>query len=172
MLVVPESRSGVFARRVVYGFMMPMAAVFVLAICSTDLGPSLSAARGEGTPGVLLVKSSECRRTCTVSGTFISDDGSLVRTGVGYEDGARHAKVGDRLRALDTGDRGEVFKLGGSHTWILILIIMAMAVGVLVWWLWRYPLGALRRRRNPLVEQLSAGNGLVDQDRRKSRHAA
>lgn len=172
MLMMPESRGTVFARRLVYGFVVPVGAVLVLAICSTDLGPSLRAARGEGTPGVLLVKSRDCHRTCTVSGTFTSDDGSLVRTGVVYGDGARHAKVGARLRALDTGDRGEVFKPHGSHTWILILTVMAMAVGTLVWWLWRYPWGALRRRRNRLAQQLGTANGLVDQDRRKSKHAA
>lgn len=171
-LMVPESRGTVITRRVVYGVVLPVGAVLILVICSMSLGPSVRAARGEGTPGVLLVKSRECHRTCTASGTFTSDDGSLVRAGVGYQDGARHAKVGDRLRALDTGDRGEVFKPSGSRTWILILTIMAMAVGSLVWWLWRYPLGALRRRRNPLVQQLSAATGLAEQRHRNPRHGA
>jgi hypothetical protein len=148
--------------------MVPMIAVVTLGFGSVDLGPALRAARGEGTPGVFQVHSRECARTCHLYGDFISSDGSITWTGVEY-DGPRGLKIGDKIPVLATGGRDKVFRPSGSREWIFILIAMVFGAGCTLWWLWRYPWRALRRRRGPAVQQLVTATDTAEYDRRRGR---
>ena len=123
------------------------------------LPAELAAARGEGVPGTLTVVSVECGRSCSVTGDFRSDDGSLAFRGV-YLDA--EGEVGERLPAVYVGDGErpeEVYVPGwGGVVFDGVLVLVGLAtvgsgvVGVV----------EARRRRAP-------GPGRQDRSRAGSR---
>jgi hypothetical protein len=60
---------------------VPLLALAALMYGSVPLGPAVRAARGEGVPGTFHVFSKICSRGCQLHGDFVSDDGSVTRSG-------------------------------------------------------------------------------------------
>jgi hypothetical protein len=73
-----------------------------------------------------------CGRSCSWTGDFTSDDGTDTRYGVGLGSGGNVHRVGDQVPALDTGDRVNVYPLGGGNDWIFLSAITLVAVVLLV----------------------------------------
>jgi hypothetical protein len=127
--------------------LFPLLCLAALLFGSLNLGPAVRAARGEGTFGTLHVVSRTCHNGCSVTGDFVSDDGSLIRTGVRFLGNAPRPDSNDSLRALDTGDPFGVFAPTGSHQWVWSILHLTGGGAGLLWWVWRYPLRAPARRR-------------------------
>jgi hypothetical protein len=104
---------------ILLGWLMPFVAAFIIVLAAVDFGTTWPAAHGGGRPGTLLLQSGHCRKGhCTWSGQFRSDDGRIIRDSVLMRDGVpAGARVGDRVRARDTGNRGFVFAEYGSSAW-------------------------------------------------------
>jgi hypothetical protein len=94
------------------------------------LPAELAAARGEGVPGTLTVVSVECGRSCSVTGDFRSDDGTLVFADVSME---AEGEVGERLPAVyvGNGERPEEVYVPGwggvVFDGVLVLVGLVMA---------------------------------------------
>lgn len=123
-----------------------LAAMAIVAVAFA-LGPAITAARGEGTPGTFIVAGQQCLRRmgCSWVGTFESRGGE-VTPGVSY-DGTLPASTqpGDRIPAVFPGGQHAVFPPHGSHYWIsavLLMLVVGAAVGLL---LWLSPLGDGKR---------------------------
>jgi tetratricopeptide (TPR) repeat protein len=116
---------------------------------ASDLGPAVRASNGDGTPGTIVLTRQECTpRSCSWFGDFTSDDGTLARTDAAMQEGVpADAKVGDRLRAIDTGASDGVFPPTGSTEWMLILIFLVVGVVLLLGWVLAVPVTAVLRRR-------------------------
>jgi hypothetical protein len=153
---VNRRRSEMTMMRVVFVYLLPVFALGFVVLALIDIGPSWRAAHGGGRVGTLRLDSRSCRsHTCTWQGQFRSDDGTILRPDVLMHDGvARSARVGDEIRARDTGDRTGVFALTGSTGWMDNAAILGVSIGYLIGWaLWlirpiRWP--RRRRRRGPV----------------------
>jgi len=120
---------------ILWGYLMPFVAVFMIVMATVDFGTTWPAAHGGGRPGVLLLQSKSCRKSCTWHGRFRSDDGAVVRESVMMSDHVpADARVGDQLRARDTGNRSFVFAASGSFDWWGSLVMAALAVLYLLGW--------------------------------------
>jgi hypothetical protein len=58
----------------------------------------------------------------------------------------RVAKVGDELRARDTGARDVVFPVEGSPQWLFVLISFVLGVALVISWVLAVPVLELVRR--------------------------
>ncbi|MEU9016494.1 hypothetical protein [Actinomadura sp. NPDC048394] len=105
-----------------------------------DIGSAWSAKLNRGTRGIFVAE--ECWRTnsgCHWIGNFVSYDGKVQRADVEFEGKVAHA--GQQVPARDTGDRVDVYPMGGGWDWlwttiILVLSLAALALWTLVWLVW------------------------------------
>jgi hypothetical protein len=121
---------------ILWGYLLPFAAAFVIALSAVDFSTTWPAAHGGGRPGTLLLQSESCRKgNCTWSGRFRSDDGTIVRESVQLRGNApAGARPGERVRARDTGNRRYVFAEFGSNDWWEDILGFVLATGYLVGW--------------------------------------
>ncbi|MBV1850911.1 hypothetical protein [Catellatospora tritici] len=118
-------------------FMPPMALVFAI-LGGIDAGPAWQAWHGQGRPGWAVTEERTCNRTCSWTGTFRSDDGAVDRAGVWIWDPPAQVRAGDRIRAVDTGDRTAVFEASGGgarEQWWFATLLVGGAAAYLAWWL-------------------------------------
>lgn len=129
-----HKRPGVGLRRVAEGLIAPVAAGLLIWLGAGQLGPSVRAAAHHGTPGTYVVISHSYGRASGWTGTFTSDDGTDVRSYVGFSGHAPDgAGAGDRLAALDTGGFN-VYSAGGNVTCLFDALVVAVGLAVLVGW--------------------------------------
>jgi hypothetical protein len=133
----------------VWRYLTPFIAGLLIATTASDLGPSWRAHQGRGTPGMVTVTHKDCGRSCSYSGDFVSDDGTIRRADVGLATGFSDVAVGVRLRAIDEGSAYNVYPPGGGEDWILTSLLFAAAIVVLLAWTYRVPVQILRRRGQP-----------------------
>jgi len=125
-------------RRWFFRYFLPPLAVLFAVLGGMDTGPAWHAWHGEGRRGWAVAEVLTCDKTCSWTGSFRSDDGAVVRADVWIWDPPDGARVGDRVRALDTGDRTAVFEESGDgarREWWLAFGFLAFGVLYLVWWL-------------------------------------
>ncbi|SEM08492.1 hypothetical protein [Streptacidiphilus jiangxiensis] len=134
-------------RRWTWRYLTPVAALLLVLMGAMDIGPTWSAHLGGGTRGTFTVTSVECGRSCDWAGDFVSDDGTDTRVGVGLGSGGDVHHVGDRIRAVDTGDHINVYPAGGGHDWIATTLLTGFGAVLLVQWIRTVPLRSLRARR-------------------------
>lgn len=109
--------------------------------------PAWSAHLGGGNAGTWTVTQFDCGKgSCDPIGRFVSDSGADIRPEVVRTEVRGSVKIGDSLRAVDSGaDR--VFPPGGGSTWWKVTILgVFAALGCLVWTL-TVPVAALQRRQ-------------------------
>ncbi|KAB8190524.1 hypothetical protein FH608_033865 [Nonomuraea phyllanthi] len=113
----------------------PVLAGLVLLAAGLEVVPAYTAQFGTGIPGTFTATEHECGgRDCVWRGDFVSDDGSVVRRGVGLAPGAEPTGVGDRVAATETGNRRNVYPRNGSADWLLITLLGTASLVVLVVW--------------------------------------
>lgn len=131
-----------------------------LTVSLLDIGPAWSAKLGLGTHGTFTAE--KCWRTktgCFWTGTFVSDNGQILRADVGFD--SKIANVGQQIPARDTGDRVDVYPMGGGWDWLwttilLVVSLAALALWILVWLVW--PIKE-RRMRLAREEQKTSADG-------------
>lgn len=131
-----------------FAFGMVFLGVLLLLIAGGHLPTLLRLSFNEAVPGTYVVgESITCNRgasTCFSSnGRFVSDDGTVVHTGVVMQEILKPVQSGDRLRAIDVGEPGEVFVHDGRSSWSYGWPIGLGVVGLLLagfgsWRLWRW----------------------------------
>ena len=132
--------------RSLWQFMIGPVAAYFLAISLLSIGPDWAALLGYGHRGTWTAAAISCEpKSCTTHGTFVSDNGKDVRTGVGMES-EWTAAVGTRFRAIDSGASG-VFPPGGGPAWIESTLGLAITGPIFACWAWTVPIAAVKRRR-------------------------
>lgn len=128
---------------------VPLFAAYFLAFSAWDIGPAWSAKLGNGTPGTFTAERCEHGKSgCFWKGRFVSDTGRILRTDVGLASGGKVTHVGQQVGALDTGDRVDVFPVGGGWDWLLTTLFFVASLAALSIWTLIVPIRALRRRRH------------------------
>jgi hypothetical protein len=123
------------------------AMLVVLVVCTLQLGPAWSAHLRHGQTGTWTVTRVACgSKGCNDIGNFVSADGSDARQGVSL-DGASSLPVGASLPAVDAGDDGDVYPLGGGNAWLRYTIATAVLAVLCAAWVWTVPVRGIRRRR-------------------------
>lgn len=132
---------------------VPVVAIAILVWVPRDIGPAYRARFGSPVPGTFTAVSRDCQRGCTSTGTWVSRDGSSVRSSVILASGGGAPRPGQSVEAVDAGDRAAVYPVGGGHDWLLsTILVVAAGGGLLVWggvlvWALRRPAPVRRRRR-------------------------
>jgi hypothetical protein len=125
-------------RRWLFRYFLPIPALFFVFFGGIDSGPAWLAWHGQGRPGWAVAEQRECAKTCSWSGTYRSDDGTVVRSDVWIWDPPENVRIGDRIRVVDTDDRTAVFEASGegarSNWWLSIAFFLAGGL-YLAWWL-------------------------------------
>ena len=120
-----------------------LAAMAIVAVAFA-IGPAISAARGNGTPGWFTDAYQQCMRRlgCSWVGTFVSKSGHEVIPGVSY-DGSLPAGTppAARIPAIYPGLHA-VFPPHGSYYWIPDILLMLLVGGAVAFLLWISPLGS------------------------------
>jgi len=104
-----------------------LAAMAIIA-AAFAIGPAISAAKGEGTPGTFTIGYEQCLRRagCTWFGTFVSRSGQ-VTPGVSYDGSLpAGAQPGQRIPAIFPGGLHAVFPPRGSHYWVSAVLLMIL----------------------------------------------
>lgn len=109
--------------------------LLILGISNTPTAIRLNS--NQAVPGTYLVEGSpSCGRggrTCiSTTGSFVSDDGTIVRTGVYLRGIPKPVKRGDRVRAFDVGEQGRVFLQESETGWPFLGPIAFGVLGLLV----------------------------------------
>jgi tetratricopeptide (TPR) repeat protein len=144
----PEARWARIARWVGGGIAL-VVGLGCTGLAAVDIGPAVRAATGNGSPGTIVLTREDCvAGNCDWYGDFTSDDGSVVFTDAAMQEGVpAGAKVGDRLRALDTGARDGVYPASGSSEWIYISVFLVVGVILILGFVVAVPIMSLMRRR-------------------------
>ena len=144
-----DQRPWVSVTRWVLGTLALVLALGCTGLAVVDIGPAVRAAAGHGTPGTIVLTRTDCRgASCDWFGDFTSDDGSIVSPDAAMQEGVPDgAKVGDRLRALDTGARDGVYPERGSTEWVFLVLYLVAGLVVIAAWVIAVPIAAIRRRR-------------------------
>ena len=123
-------------------------AAYLLVASLLSIGPDWAAMLGYGRLGTWTATATSCmEKSCTTYGTFVSDNGRDVRTGIGMD--TEDAPVpGTRFRALDSGASQAVFPPDGGTAWILDTVFVAACGLLFACWAWTFPIAALKRRRS------------------------
>ena len=168
-LTVPQSRSESFRYRA-DGFALrwgwrigvPVFAALVLPVIISDIGPAWAAHLKDGVPGTFTALVGNCggRGPCTWRGDFVSDDGTLRRTDVGLASGGDIDRVGDWTRAIDTGNRVNVYPAGGGWDWLLVSMFLVFVGGLAALWVLDM-LGRIGRRMWPERKVSDSGGVLT-----------
>ena len=132
----PAERFEGFALGLLGWVLTPLLAAVVLFFGIQDVGPAWRAAHGQGTRGTFLATERECdRHTCGFYGTFTADDGSAVYEHVWLDSDPRGLAVGKTIEVYYAGGRSPraVF-LRGSHSWVLIALLIVAGIVALGFW--------------------------------------
>jgi hypothetical protein len=128
-------------------------AAMAIVAAGFAIGPAISAARGDGTPGWFTDASQQCfrRAGCSWVGTFVSKNGHQVVPGVDY-DGTLPPSTspGERIPAIYPGSHA-VFAPHGSYYWIPALLLMLLVGVAVALFLWISPLGSGPARTRPVA---------------------
>ena len=126
-------------------------AAMAIVAAAFAVGPAISAARGDGTPGWFTNADQQCfrRSGCTWVGTFVSKSGHQVVPGVAY-DGTLPPSTspGARIPAIYPG-LNAVFPPHGSYYWIPAILLMLLVGAAVALFLWISPLGSGRAQTRP-----------------------
>ncbi len=142
-----DSRLGEDLLRLLLWVGTPIACVAFLWAGVPGVAPAWEARFGGGTPGVFTAQTESCGRySCQWTGTFESDDGGVVRTGVPIGSGAPELGPGQTTPAVDTGGV-VVYPEGGGWDFLLSSIVLFIAVGGLAVWASAVVRAVRRRRR-------------------------
>ncbi|WP_106246395.1 hypothetical protein [Nonomuraea fuscirosea] len=134
--------------------LVPVLAGLILLAAWREVVPAYTAQFDTGTPGTFTATGRDCSgRTCSWRGNFVSDDGLVVRRGIGLAPGAEPAAVGDRVAATEVGHKRNVYPRAGSMDWFLITLLATVSLAVLVVW----GVGVVRAIRRS-VRQGAAGS--------------
>lgn len=142
---VPERRD-----RLTGGCVWILAPLLICAFlvpAALDIGPAWSARLGHGVRGTFTAEYCDRGKAgCDWDGYFVSDDKKDQRyAGI---DGDRSIKTpGQQVPAIDTGDRLNVYPLGGGVDYILTTVFLVLALWALAFWAVRIPVPALRHAR-------------------------
>ncbi|MBO0867039.1 MAG: hypothetical protein J2P15_00600 [Micromonosporaceae bacterium] len=149
---------------VMFAFVLPLFSIVLLVFLARDAGPAVRAGLGDGRAGTLHLTQKTCLpHSCSWFGTFRSDDGTEVRSHVLMQDyPPGGAKVGDDIRARDTGDRSGVFAETGSRAWLFMAFLAVLSGGYLIGstvWVARRLAGKWRPagRKRPAPVELPGG---------------
>lgn len=123
--------------------------VALLILGISHLQTAIRFGHDQAVPGTYVVQDSpSCgrggNRTCTSgTGTFVSDDGAVVRTGVRLQAIPKPVRREDRVRAFDVGEPGRVFLHEHQDGWSFVGSIGIGVAGLLLlgfgsWRLWRW----------------------------------
>ncbi|MEO3977609.1 hypothetical protein [Streptomyces sp. CAU 1734] len=113
-----------------------MSACLLLYVSLPNLGNVFRAATADGVTGTFTADRLSCfshpgHETCEWSGTFRSAGGLAPREDVSlYGTGREGLARGQSVAAVDVGNRGRVYRPGGSHEWIFTLALMAGGYGL------------------------------------------
>jgi hypothetical protein len=125
-------------RRWLIRYFLPIPALVVTILGGIDSGPAWLAWHGQGRPGWAVVEQRECSKTCSWSGTYRSDDGTVVRSDVWIWDPPKNVRIGDKIRVVDTDDRTAVFEASGEgarNNWFMSMAFFLAGGLYLAWWL-------------------------------------
>jgi hypothetical protein len=127
---------GVPGMAIFWGYLMPFVVVLGILLAAIAFSTSWSAAHGGGHAGTLLLQSHRCyRNACPWRGQFRSDDGTVIRESVIMRDDVpAGTRVGDQVRARDTGDRTYVFAESGSSNGWGSAVAVVVGLGYLAGW--------------------------------------
>lgn len=125
-------------------------ALIMVALVGTvlDAGPAWSAKLGSGVRGTFTARTCERGQYgCYWTGSFVSDNGTDRRTGVGVTPGSAITAPGQKIAAVDTGDWADIYPVGGGHGWAVTAGSGLVSLAALAWWVLAGPVAAARRRR-------------------------
>ncbi|WP_248964386.1 hypothetical protein [Sphaerisporangium perillae] len=134
-------------RSPVFTVALTLIGAFLLYLAIPNIGPAVRAARADGVPGVFTARGLDCiqhpgHESCSWSGDFRSDDGTISRTGIVLYGADRDAlRAGMPTRAVDVGRPSRVYGPGGSREWVFTALLLLAGLAILV-----FPYaGSLRR---------------------------
>jgi hypothetical protein len=129
-------------------FGMTFFGVLLLLLAGSHVPTMLRLISNEAVPGTYVVGESI---TCTKgsnacfsgNGRFVSDDGTVVHADVLLQEIPKPVQAGDRVRAIDVGEPGEVFVHDGRTSWpygwpIGLGLVGSLLAGFGSWRLWRW----------------------------------
>ena len=126
--------------------LIPLMICIVLVPVSMDLVPSWEAMLGYGVRGTFTAQQCESGKAgCYWLGEFVSDDGTDQRYDVGVDGDSAITAVGQQIPAFDTGDRVDVYPVGGGNDWALVTFFTLLLMAALGTWAAKVPVAALRR---------------------------
>jgi len=134
--------------------LVALAGAAMLFLSLPNIGPALRAARLDGSAGVFTARRLACiqhpgHESCSWTGEFRSDDGTVHRTGVTlYGGDSGSLRVGRHVRAVDVGRPSRVYARG-SREWVFNTILLLGGAALFGGALVRYALNRSRRRRSP-----------------------
>jgi hypothetical protein len=139
-----------FGRRVTYGIVLPLCALFTIIFVGLGMPAAINAAQGEGQAGTFVAERRSCSPTkyggesCSWYGAFESDDDSRRVADV-LLDADSPQQVGEGVAVLYEGptDPPKVYLAEGSRDWLWGVLLLFASFGYLTWGVWRL----LRRRR-------------------------
>lgn len=142
-----------FIWRTFVSFLLPLLICVPLAAVILDIVPSWSAKLGHGVHGTFTAQYCEHGKAgCYWDGDFVSDDGTDQRFDVGVDGDSGITAPGQQIPALDTGDRVNVYPIGGGSDWAFVTIFAVLLLLALGFWIAKVPVAAFRRaarRRRP-----------------------
>jgi hypothetical protein len=99
-----------------------------------SIGPAWAAHEGHGLRGTFVATAEHCDKSCSWTGNFLPDAALNVRPDVGITEADGITGVGSRVRAIDSGETGTVYPLGGGDEWLLCTGgAVLCSVGILGW---------------------------------------
>ncbi|GAA1272745.1 hypothetical protein GCM10009677_27400 [Sphaerisporangium rubeum] len=129
---------------------LALVALFLLYLAVPNIGPTVRAARADGASGVFTARELYCiqhpgHESCTWTGDFVADDGTVQRADVALYGADREMlQQGQRTKAIDVGRANQVYGPGGSNEWVFTFSLLLIAVALLAY---LFVLPPLRRRR-------------------------
>jgi hypothetical protein len=136
----PDPAPRAVRRRGPSGFvslLLLLAASLMLYVTLPNLGNVIRAATADGVGGTFTAARLTCfshpgHETCEWAGTFRSADGRTLRRDVSlYGSGRNSLTGGQSVRAVDVGNRGRVYRPGGSAEWIFTVALLLTGYALL-----------------------------------------
>jgi hypothetical protein len=115
-------------------------AVLIVALAALFFGvlfgiSGVKAALGDGTHGYFIPVSESCGRSCTWHGSFETNGGSVVATGVSYQGGVNGILPGVAVQAIYETDLNSAYPPHSVSSWIWPLFAIGVGVfGIFRWW--------------------------------------
>ncbi|GAA5080686.1 hypothetical protein HNP84_006063 [Thermocatellispora tengchongensis] len=113
--------------------------VLLFLLAAQSAPAAVAAYRADGIPGTFTATGLECVRhpgheQCTWLGRFVSADGRVRRTGVGFYGSDRGMfTAGESTRAYDIGRSGHVYGPGGSNEWVVVALMGLTGAALALW---------------------------------------